>query len=154
MPKHFRTGSGFARALKRVLDDDQFNAAEIAEVAGRSERHIYNVVRGDEPAELHIEDAERVSRYLCKHGELRPARAFLCTQFEIVRRGEGRANGRVDDDVTAMTMGSGSFARAHATRDFDGMDAAISEMEQALLDAKAERDRVAAGQNSSILQAA
>ena len=68
----------------------------------------------------------------------------MCSQYEIVKRGEGRANGRVDDDVTAMTMGSGDFARSHAARDLSGMDAAIAEMEQALLDAKAERDRVAA----------
>ena len=91
--------SASARALKRVLDEDIFTVAEIAEVAECSQRHIYKVVDETETTELSAPKLERVARYLSKHGEYRVSYALLAPDLRIVRALQGTVNGTVTDDV-------------------------------------------------------
>ena len=95
------TQSASARALKRVLDDDDntFTAEEMAEVAGCSRRHIYKVVDPSEPTNLSAPKRDAISRYLAEHGEYRVAYAGLPGDRRIVPARYGEADGDATDDV-------------------------------------------------------
>lgn len=103
--------SAFARALNRVLHDGKFTAAELAEVAECSPRHIYQVRNGE--ANLELLKAERIARYCSERGELRLSRAFLHDSLDIVSPSYCRPDGWIDDDVTELVKCAALVARDH-----------------------------------------
>lgn len=103
--------SAFSRALNRVLFDTDYTAQELAGVARCSARHIYAVRNGE--ANMDLKKAGVLARYLSERGEYRLSRAFLHDSLEIVTTAQAAADGRIDDDITALVRASAACAEAH-----------------------------------------
>ena len=60
----------YARKLKGLLDNDDygFKVEELAEVAGCSKRHLYNVLDPGKDTNLGADKKDKISRYLSEHG--------------------------------------------------------------------------------------
>ena len=129
--------SVFARALNRIIQEGKFTVNEMAEVAGCSERHIYAVRSGE--ADLTVSKSERLSRWLCQHGELRAARGMISAAYEIRSRVCGEANGSVEDEMDDLVRYAGATSEAHRARDAEAMDTNILELERVIARLKAER---------------
>ena len=129
--------SASARALNRIILDNRFTVEELALEAGCSTRHLYNVRSGQ--AHLSDEKAERLSRFLCAEGELRYARAFLDSRYDIVRRTGAHADGIIDDEMNDLVRYAGLISAAHREHDGEAMDEAIGKLEQVFSCIKAER---------------
>ena len=126
----------FSRALARVLQEGRFTALEMAEVAGCSDRHIQKVAAGQ--GALSEEKASLLSRWLCSHGELRPARTFLCPGYAIVEVQHGQADGCVQDESVRIVRAAADIDENHRGRDADGIAHAISALRTVLADLEAE----------------
>lgn len=134
-----KTKSACARALMRIMEDDLYTVAEIAEVAECSQRHIYNVVDADSTTDLSATKAERVSRYVGKHGDYRMAYAMLPPDRRVVQLMKGTVNGCVKDDVMDVIKAAASIDDA-IERDMDVEEArrCISDIRHELTDLEAE----------------
>ena len=132
--------SAFSRALKRTLQEGTFTAIELADVAGCSRRHIDRVANGQ--ANLQLEKAENVSRYLCSHDETRCTDAFSCPEYAVERRADAAADGQIMDEVHDLVRATGHASHAHEDRDAAAMNIAIRELKDVLARIEAERDRI------------
>lgn len=134
--------SAAARALNKIIQDGRFTVTEMAseDLADCSDKHLYNV-RSQQTALGH-DRMERLSRWLCKHGETRLAQAFIDDSHMIVPREAGSADGSVKDDISDVVIACADVSRAHAAGNRDGMDDAISRLWRKLHDIMAERDRM------------
>lgn len=135
---HLENHSAFARALNRVVSEDRFTVQEMADVAGCSDRHLYNVRSGD--AELAASKAERLARWLCRHGETRLSEVFLCPEFAVVRRATGTSNGEIRDELVRIVHAMAEADSAHGARDAGTLRAACDAIAEALADLQAEAD--------------
>jgi hypothetical protein len=135
---HLETSSAFARALNRVISDNRFTVTEMAEVAGVSDRHLYNVRSGD--ADLAASKAERLARWLCRHGETRLSDVFLCPEYAVVRRASGTSNGEIKDELVRIVHAMAEADTAHDARDGRTLRAACDAIREALGDLQAEAD--------------
>ena len=140
----FTPRSAFARAVNRVLRDGQFTAVELAEAGGVSDRLIGYVCSGER--DLPVSAAEKISRYLCDHGETRPALAVLCPRYTVVERAAGTANGSVKDEVVAVVRAIAEADAAHGQLDAAALRNACDHLREALHDLEAEADALAARQ--------
>lgn len=129
--------SVFARSLNRIIQEGRFTVCEMAEVAQCSERHLYNVRNGE--ADLSVSKAERLSRWLCEHGELRPARGMICPAYVIQRRADAEVNGCVEDEMNDLVRFAGAVSEAHRARDVETMDKNLLELDRVMDRLKAER---------------
>jgi MoxR-like ATPase len=130
--------SAFSRAVLRVRQDDQFTVQEMAEVADVSERHMYDVCDQDKPAELDLIPALRLSRYLSRHGENRPARQAIDPRYVIQRRPSGEANGTTEDELRACVRAIVGADRAHKDRDVEAMRECLNALDEVRADLDAE----------------
>lgn len=94
---------------------------------------------------LSVDKAERVARYLCRHGDTRLASVFLCPSYAIVRRAEGTANGTVQDELLAIVEALGDVNRGHGARDAARLDEAIAIIRAKTADLEAERAQLTDG---------
>ncbi len=133
----FDSSSAFARVLNRILHEGRFTAVELAMEADCSDRQIGYAA--SEERSLSVEKAERIARYLCKHGDTRLAQVFLCPSYAVVRRAEGTANGSVQDELLRIVEALGDVSRGHGQRDVVRLDEALSIIRTALADIEAER---------------
>ena len=106
-------------------------------------RHLYNVCDLTHPADLSVEKAGKLSRWLCRQGETRPSETFACAKYVLTRRGEGIANGSVIDQVLDTMEASTDAKRAHAERDPEKLDEAIGVLRGVVRDLEAERNAIA-----------
>lgn len=132
----FGPRSAFARALNKVLSENRFTAIELAEAGGTSDRMVGYAQTGERDMQVSV--AERISRYLCQHGETRPALALLCPRFAVVERPSGTSNGCVKDELVALVRSMADADSAHGQRDAETLRAAIAAMRTALADLEAE----------------
>ena len=132
--------SASARALNRIVQDGRFTVPEMADVAGCSDKHLYNVRNGE--AELRQSQVEKLSRWLCRHGETRLSECFVCAEYEVARREAASSDGRIDDEVNDLVRHAGSASEAHQARNGPVMDDAIARLEEVMTRIKAERDRL------------
>jgi len=132
--------SSFARALKRVLDDDTntFGVPEIADVAECSKRHLYSAIDPDRSTCLSVEKAARISRYLSEHGEYRPAYAMLHPALRIVRAMEGEADGDATDDVMALIKAGTGLDDAYDNHNWAEAQRFLDDVRHQLNDLEAE----------------
>jgi AraC-like DNA-binding protein len=91
----------YARKLKSLLDNDDygFKVEELAEVAGCSKRHLYNVLDPGKDTNLGADKKDKISRYLSEHGITDLAYTGLDGPYRIVRARNGEADGDATDDV-------------------------------------------------------
>lgn len=131
-----------ARALNKIIHEGRFTVTEMTEddLADCSDKHLYNV-RAQESTLGHHR-MERLSRWLCKHGETRLAAAFVDETHMIVPREAGTATGCVEGDVSEIVIACADVSRAHAAGQREEMDEAIGELWRKLHDLMAERDRL------------
>jgi len=147
MPQ-LNVSSPAARALKRVLDDDQsgFTAAELAEVAGCSKRHIYNVADPTKDTELNAPKKDRISRYLSEHGVTCLAYTGLEGDYRIVRARTGEADGDATDDVMDLVKAATGLDDAYDALDPDEALRLMDDIRHELADLEAEIARMKARQ--------
>lgn len=122
--------------LNRILHEGQFTAIELAAEAGCSDRLIGYAASGER--QLSVDKAERIARYLCRHGDTRLAQVFLCPRYAVVERAEGTANGSVQDELIEILEALADASRAHVARDGDQLDGAIARIKARLADLEAE----------------
>jgi hypothetical protein len=130
--------SAFARALTRIVQEGRYTASEMADVAGCSERHLYAVADSTSTSELHIEKAEKLSRYLSEYGEIRPALGMLSPHWVILRRESGTADGCVKDEILRIVDAAAGIRTAHSKRDRDAMKQEIDYLRGIIADLEAE----------------
>lgn len=123
--------------MNRILHEGQFTAIELAAEGGVSDRLIGYHIAGEKP--LRVDVAERISRYLCRHGETRYAATFLSPDWAVCSRAEGVADGCVQSEITAIVEALADASRGHRDRDVDTLDSAIAGIKAALTDLEAER---------------
>lgn len=133
--------SPFARALHRLTTTGRFTVEELADAGGVSPRHLYNVRTGE--AKLSEDAAALICHYLCRHGETAGSRAYVCAEYEIVRRDTGRADGRIDDEMRDLMICAGAAAEAYTRSDVEAMDRHLSDFDAVRDRMRAERDRIA-----------
>lgn len=130
-------GTAFARALwKTVYKEERFTPVELAEEAGCSDRHIYKVCNGE--STLSHEKAEKVSRYLGKHGDMRAAYAFVPPGARIVRPVFGEPNGSLTDDVMDIIKAATGIHDAAANLNTAAIRRFIDSIRSELADLEAE----------------
>lgn len=137
----FERDSAFARVLNRILSEGRFTAIELAIEAECSDRQILYVASGERDLAAH--KAERIARYLCRHGDTRLASVFLDPEHTIVQRAAGVADGSIQDELIAIVEALGDASRAHGVRDAARLDAALTQIRARLADLDAERAQLA-----------
>jgi hypothetical protein len=124
-----------------ALDPNTYhNNDSLARVGRMSASKMSRFRSGD--AEITATEVQTISIHLAHNDDLRLAYCFIPPQFEIVRRGAGTANGLIDDDVAEMAEAIGSVRSTFKETDVEKLTRAIEMAEQALLNMKAERDRL------------
>ena len=111
----------------------------MAEVAECSDRHLYNVANELHPAELSVGKAELLTRWLCSQGETRLSEVFLCTQYALVRRSEGHADGSCKEEIVAAIKALAGCDTAHARLSRQEMTSCIQQLREVISDLDAER---------------
>lgn len=139
----FESSSAFGRVLNRILHEGSFTAVELAMEAGCSDRLIQYVASGEK--NLAVDKAEKVARYLARHGDTRLAAVFLSPDFTVVRRTAGVANGCVKDEVIKIVHALSEAEGGHTRRDTRALEAGISHIRAALADLEAELAALEAG---------
>lgn len=128
----------FSRQLSRIIHEGRFTVAEMADVCGCSERHIYNVAGTDTAVELGLEKAETLSRYLSAHGDTRLALGMLSPDYRIQKLAPGTADGCVKDEVLRAVDAVAGARKAHAARDPSALRACIADLAGVICDLSAE----------------
>ena len=126
----------FSRAIARVLQEGRFTALELAEVAGCSDRHIQKVASGG--GMLSEEKAGLLSRWLCSHGEIRPAQTFLCARYAVTEQVFGQANGSATDEVVQLVRAAALSDDGVAGRNPDLLAEALRLLRKAMANLEAE----------------
>lgn len=129
-----------SRALNRIRQDGRFPMQELAEIAGVSPRHLYDVASQSESAELKTDEAAPLSRYLSEHGETRLAESFLDPRYRIVERHPGEADGSTEDELRRCVRAAVSADKAHEARDVERMKKALKALDEVRADLEAELD--------------
>lgn len=140
--------SASARALKRVLDDEDntFTAMEMAEVAGCSKRHIYKVVDMTESTELGGPKLEKVNQYLTEHGEYRVLYAQMDSALRVVKAIQGESTGDATDDVMDGIKALTGLDDAYDDQDFEEAQRFLEDIRHELADLETEIARAKARQ--------
>jgi hypothetical protein len=122
------------------LSDNRFTAAELADVAGVSLSAIHKASAcTEDTADLSAEKWERLSRYLCEHGEVRIACCFVSPDWDITPRAEAPADGSITDELRDSLEALAEVSTSHTGRNAPAMEAAISRVRRVVnrLDAEA-----------------
>jgi hypothetical protein len=91
---------------------------------------------------LSQEKAARLSRYLARHEDVRLAATFLTPEYEIVRRAEASADGRIDDEAADLDVAEGHLIERFHEGDKPGAEMALREMQAVTARMQSEVDRL------------
>lgn len=128
-----------SRFLNDALKLGWYSADELARAAACHPSHIRKVA-GQETM-LSAEKTIRLAHWMLEAGDPRFAEIWCTEDWEVTRRQEGRADGRIDDDVLDLDEAEGAFIRAMREADYEKAAEAVKEISREVGDLRAELDR-------------
>jgi transcriptional regulator with XRE-family HTH domain len=127
--------------LTRYLSEERYTAHEIADAMECSAQTVYAYASGDR--NIPYKRAKRFARYAYNVRSDRDIQRDFCgPRLKVEPRGEASADGRIDDEVTALNRLTGEIIKAHDEGDPTEMRKRLADLPELAERFLAECDRL------------